>query len=636
MSHSPKERGMNKFWQFLAMTLHYRRLLALALAAALIDAACKVGGFAALPLVIGHFLTNAEGQTLGQMLSTRVDQMVEEHGANLLTELGGALVRYVPEGRWEGLATILALIFVLALIGSAARFSHEYLTFTVSLRTVARIRRAVFTRLVHLPMHVATRQSTAEQVSRVVRDSAALARGFSAMTGKTVSGVLGGLGLLLLALYKDWKLTMMFLVVVPVIAVAIRKFGKRIRKASRKALAQYGFMLGSLTESLQGLRVVKVHHAEGYERRNFNALNRRMLERQLRARVARSISGPVIETLSLTGMMVVILVAAWAVFEGGERDTTTMAAVLVTLVGAAASFRQLSGLNNNLQEAAAAAHNIDEVLNLPVESAPRSAEERRLPALGRHRRSVAFDSVTFTYPGAHAPALRDVSFTVVHGTICAVVGANGSGKTTLLGLVPRLYDPQAGRVLVDGIDIATVKLRSLRSQIAMVTQETVLFDVTIAENILYGARHVTEQQMIDAARRAHAHEFIMRLPKGYNSQVGERGQRLSGGQRQRLAIARAILRDPSILILDEATSQIDADSESQINEALAQFTAGRTTFVIAHRLSTVIHADMIVVMVDGAVGAIGTHGDLLRTCEAYQILCRTQLHGLAPERAALA
>ena len=623
---------MGKFWQFLAMTLHYKRWIALAFVAALIDAACKIGGFAALPWVIKHFLEGGE-QTLREMIALRAERLAAELGPNRLTDAAQVVLPYIPDTRWGGLATILGFIFVLALIGSTARFLHEYLTFTVSLRTVARIRRAVFTRLVHLPMHVATRQNTAEQVSRIVRDSGALARGFSALTGRTVSGVLGGLGLLLLAVYTDWELTLMFLVVVPVIVVAIRKFGKRIRKASKKALAQYGYMLGSLTESLQGLRVVKVHHAEGYERRHFNALNRRMLERQLRARVARSISGPVVETLALTGMMGVILMAAWAVFEGGERDTATLAAVLVWLVGAAGSFRQLSGLHNSLQEAAAAAENIDDVLRMPVEAQARSQAERRLPVLPRHRRSVVFEDVTFTYPQSASPALRNVTFTVPHANVCAIVGANGSGKTTLLGLIPRLYDPDSGRLLIDGIDISAVRLRSLRSQIAMVTQDTVLFDTSIAENIRYGARHFTREQMIDAAKRAHAHEFIERLPKGYDSQIGERGQRLSGGQRQRIAIARAILRNPAILILDEATSQIDAESEWQIHRALAEFTAGRTTFVIAHRLSTVIHADTIVVMSQGAVAAIGTHQELLQTSSVYQLLCRTQLHGLEPTRA---
>ena len=209
--------------------------------------------------------------------------------------------------------------------------------------------------------------------------------------------------------------------------------------------------------------------------------------------------------------------------------------------------------------------------------------------------------------------------------MCAIVGGNGSGKSTLLGLIPRLYDPTDGRVTVDGVDLADCTLRSIRRQMAMVTQSTVLFDGTIADNISYGSRHVSRQQLTDAANLARAHEFIDELPDSYDTDIGEWGERLSGGQRQRLAIARAILRDPAILLLDEATSQIDADSESRINEALAQFTANRTTFVVAHRLSTVIHADMIVVLEAGRISATGKHNDLLARSPVYQLLCRTQL-----------
>jgi ABC-type multidrug transport system fused ATPase/permease subunit len=437
------------------------------------------------------------------------------------------------------------------------------------------------------------------------------------------------LGLFFLALYQDWKLTLLFLTVVPAIAIVIRKFGKRIRRASKKALRQYGVMLGGLTESLQGLRVVKVHHAEGYERRRFNQMNRRMLDRQLQARVAKALSAPVIETLSLVGMMAVILAASWFLFDhakkGQEINPTTLITVLVTLTGAAASFRQISGLNVKLQSAAAAAENIDQVLNMQVEAAPHSRRERKLPAHKRHSQMVTYENVTFSYPGSQTPAVRDIELHIPHGSVCAIVGANGSGKTTLLGLLPRLYEPDSGSIRIDGIDIRQVKLRSLRSQMAVVTQETVLFDATVGENIIYGARHVTGEQMIDASKRAHAHSFIEQLPRGYDTPVGERGQRLSGGQRQRIAIARAILRDPSILILDEATSQIDADSEAQISAALKEFTTGRTTFVIAHRLSTVVGADMIAVMDAGRIVALGRHQELLKTCEIYKTLCRTQL-----------
>ena len=298
---------------------------------------------------------------------------------------------------------------------------------------------------------------------------------------------------------------------------------------------------------------------------------------------------------------------------------------MAALALAGAAFRPLANLNNDLQASAAAANRLDELLHVDVESAARSGQQRRLRRLPRHGQSVVFDNVTFSYPGAERPAIADIVLTVEQGRTCAVVGGNGSGKTTLVGLLPRLYEPEHGRVLIDDVDIAECSLRSVRRQIAVVTQETILFDGTIADNLTYGSRHASHERMMEAARRAHADEFIDELPDGYDTQIGEWGQRLSGGQRQRIAIARAILRDPAILILDEATSQIDADSEAKISAALAEFMTGRTTFVIAHRLSTVVNADLIVVLDAGRIVATGKHDDLLAGCQTYQLLCRTQL-----------
>jgi ABC-type multidrug transport system fused ATPase/permease subunit len=287
-----------------------------------------------------------------------------------------------------------------------------------------------------------------------------------------------------------------------------------------------------------------------------------------------------------------------------------------------------------MQSSAAAANQLREVLN----TAQETAEDAGKPALPRHRVDVEFQAVSFTYPAAEVPAVRDVSLKIPHGSRIAFVGPNGCGKTTLLSLLPRLFEPDpargdspAGRILIDGTDIATVTRRSIREQIGVVTQDVVLFKGSITTNIRYAAPGASDVQVRDAARKARAEEFIAAKPGAYDAPIGEGGSGLSGGQKQRIAIARAILRDPAILILDEATSMIDADSEAKINDALDEFSKGRTCLVVAHRLSTVLRADLIVVMNAGRIEATGTHAQLLATSPTYQLIARTQLLGEATD-----
>jgi subfamily B ATP-binding cassette protein MsbA len=430
------------------------------------------------------------------------------------------------------------------------------------------------------------------------------------------------------ALLFNWQLTGIFLIGVPIIGIVLHRFGRTIRRATKRALGQMGKMLAALQEALQALAVVKVHQAEGYERRRFNRINRAVYKQEMKARVARAMSSPVVESIAMIGFMTVALVAAYFAFELGKAKPKDIVFVLGMLGAAGAAFRPLANLNSDLQTSAAAAERLHDALCMEVEpNTRRHPALHTARALPRHCNSVVFENVSFRFPEAARDALQNVNLTVPHGSVCAVVGSNGAGKSTLLNLVPRLYTPAKGRVLIDGVDIADCSLRSLRRQMAMVTQQTVLFEGTIADNITYGSRTASMDRIIAAARQAHAHEFITELPEGYDSPLGEWGSRLSGGQRQRIAIARAILRDPAILILDEATSQIDSDSEAKIAAALAEFEHGRTTFVIAHRLSTVVGADMIVVMEDGRIAAVGKHEQLLDESPAYRVLCQTQLAG---------
>jgi ABC-type multidrug transport system fused ATPase/permease subunit len=305
---------------------------------------------------------------------------------------------------------------------------------------------------------------------------------------------------------------------------------------------------------------------------------------------------------------------------GNRIEAPEFFALLVLLGAAAESVRKASGVWNRIQEANAAAERVFGVMDAPI--------ERETPdsvCLGRVEDKIEFQDVCFTYPGERAQVLKGVNLAVQAGHNVAIVGPNGCGKTTLANLIPRLYDPDSGRITIDGKDIREASLVSLRSQIAMVTQNIVTFNDTIRANIAYGKVDASTREIEEAAKRAYAHEFISALPQGYDTVVGEQGVGLSGGQLQRIVIARAILKDPAILIFDEATSQVDADSESKIHNAIEEVMQNRTTFVIAHRFSTVISADVIVVMNDGRIVAQGQHDELIQTCRLYQSLYETQL-----------
>ena len=383
-------------------------------------------------------------------------------------------------------------------------------------------------------------------------------------------------------------------------------------------------------ESLQGLRAVKTATAESDMILRFNQANQLVVREELRARTARSLAGPLTETIAI---LAVIALCALVVREIIRGSMTCDAFVLSlgALAVAGGSVRPMTGLIADMQAASAPAQRLKEIMDLATE--PRRA--RGQSTLLRHQHTIRFDAVTFTYPGALEPTLQDVSLEIRHGEHVAIVGPNGCGKTTLLSILPRLLEPQSGRVLVDGCDISRVSLKSLRRQIGVVTQESMLIRGTIRENIAlgwgsvrWGSEHAggnTLDAIRAAAVRAHAHEFIEALSDGYETQVSEQGASLSGGQRQRIAIARAVLRDPSILILDEATSQIDAESEVQINGAIEEFGRLRTVIVVAHRLSTMLAADRIVVMNEGRVIDSGTHAQLLERCDVYGRLARAQI-----------
>jgi ABC-type multidrug transport system fused ATPase/permease subunit len=553
-----------------------------------------------------------------------VDQALAHNQTDHWLTIPAEVIAKLPTDPFQGVLLIIGLIAFLTVFGGIANFMHQFISQTLATMTIARIRGDVFRHVVHMPLTRVIQRGPSEFIARMIRDAAELQRGLIALVSKSVTHVLKGLAAFIAALIIHWPLTLAATVAAPVMVIVLRKLGKRIRRGTRGALEAQEGLLRVATETLHGLRAVKANTGERQVGNWFHRINKNVVSAELRVRTARALTAPLAETLAVFVIGGLAIAAAKLIIEGNLPIEKFILA-LGALALAGASFRPLAGLVNEMQAAAAPAERLADILAEQRE-APRAMKMPKLPV---HRKSIELDAVTMIYPGADRPALENVSLTIEHGQRVAIVGPNGSGKTTLVSLIPRLLQPKAGRVLIDGVDINSVNLRSLRRQIGVVTQETVLFRGTIAANIAFGAGSASREQIVDAARRAHAEEFILQIPGGYEADIAEQGASLSGGQRQRLAIARAILRTPTILILDEATSQIDAESESLINKALAEFCQGRTSLLIAHRLSTVLNADRIIVMDSGRIIDDGKHEQLLRSCDLYQRLTQTQLIGSA-------
>jgi ABC-type multidrug transport system fused ATPase/permease subunit len=544
----------------------------------------------------------------------------------------------LPARPVPAIATVFGFMFALALVGNFVRFYQEYFSDKAAILAVNDIRRKLYDHVLHIPVAFFGLKGTSDVTSRLVQDAQGLQDGFKTVLGQTIQEPIKAAFAFGLALWFDWKLTMAIVLFGPIMFAIIKKFGKKMRRASRKALQSSSSMLGQLDASLAGVRVIKAAGAERHERRRYTRIMDGLVAEQLKMSRIDAMSAPILEMLTLIVVGAMVLYAAYLVRVEQTLAATTFFGLMACLMALGDSLRKFSKVNNALQKSNAAAARIFETLDVPVER-PRELGKRegsgfRVQGLGLRKlppiaRSVRFENVSFSYPNAPTPSLTNVTLDVPRGQSVAVVGRNGSGKTTLLSLLPRFYVPDAGRVLIDGVDLATVTLKSLRNQIGIVTQEPILFPGTIAQNIAYGLPRATRDEIEAAARQAFAHDFICEKPLGYDTMLEGVGSQLSGGQRQRLCIARAILRQTPILILDEATSQVDAESEHLIQQAIEKLMHERTTFVIAHRFSTILSADTIVVLEKGQIVGQGKHEDLLKTCETYKSLYKRQLPGEA-------
>lgn len=527
----------------------------------------------------------------------------------------------------------LLLILPLVLLGVTvlkASFSYgqSYLMGYVGQWLIADVRQQLFIQIIRLPIRFHDANSSGRLMARVISDVNEMANAIPSVLKDMFQQGLTFLALISVAFYQNWKLATVVLVVLPLSAYVLLRVGKRIRTLSNRGQESIGSMASVLKEAFSGIKIVKAYGQEEKEFERFSLMNKAIRRVKVKSAQASAFSSPMLEIIGVCGVSFIIWYGGGLVI-AGEMKSGEFFSFLTALFMAYGPVRKMSGANAAIQRALAGGQRVFSVLDLESELS-KDEGKKSLPTI---QRQLEFSNVSFTYEGAEEPSLTAINLTVRVGEVVALVGASGSGKTTLVSLVPRFYRPSDGKVMIDGVDIRLVDRSSLRRQIGIVSQETVLFDDLIRNNIAYGRTDATEEQIIEAARAAYAWEFIERLPQGLDTFVGENGLRLSGGQRQRLAIARAILRDPPILILDEATSALDSESEQLVQQALANLMKARTTLVIAHRLSTVQHADRLVVMRRGRIEEIGTHDELLRKGGLYTRLYQTQfqLTGLGLE-----
>jgi ATP-binding cassette, subfamily B, bacterial MsbA len=598
---------MRQYIRLLKQLAPYKMLLVAALFATLMFAALDTFSF----VMVFPFL-----QALFEGGSVQLDGAGERIEALLENTIGRLLVPGAdPMQAITALCIAIAIVF---LFKNIFDYLRQYLVVRLEQSVTRDLRNIVYGHLLELDLRFYNRTRAGQIINRLTSDTDLLRTMVTKNISTFVTSVLQVVISIWVLLEISWELTLLALVVMPMTFAIWRRLLAPLRRGDRRVLEQSGEVTSHLQETVSGVRQVKAAAAERFESQRFRNLTETYFGNVVRTERIRALASPLSETMGAVGTVLLLWFGGRMVVEGQLTAGAFIAFIAISLK-LYQPVKWLTKFPSMVQPGLSAADRIFEFLDTPIEMVD-SPGARQFESVSD---AIRFENVSFSYT-ADAPVLADVSLTARRGTVTALVGPSGAGKTTLVDLVARFYDPTGGRITIDGIDIREYSVKSLRRRMGVVTQETVLFHDTVRANIAYALPDATQDAVERAARAANAHDFIMQMPDGYDTVLGERGTRLSGGQRQRIAIARAILRDPPILIFDEATSALDSESERLVQEAIEHLLEGRTVFVIAHRLSTILNADQIVTMDGGRVVQRGTHDELLAEGGLYRKLYRLQ------------
>lgn len=527
------------------------------------------------------------------MLTASLAYLVKPALDEIFFQKNSQMLIYIP--------LLVALVY---LVKGLCDFGQYYLMSYIGQSVIRDLRAQMFEKLEEMSVGFFVRHSTGELLSRMNNDVSMVQGAItSAITG-LVRDALTVVALVCVVFYRDFKLALIALAVFPLAIYPLLAFGKKLKRYSRRMLVSLEEITERLNETITGIRIVKAFAMEDYERAKFDQVNQTLFNAFMQRFKVRALSNPVMETLGGMGVCAIVFYGGYQVING-QSTQGTFFSFMAALLMLYEPIKRINEVNITIQEGISAGERIFALLDSPTDVMDRPGAI----ILENVRHEILFDKVTFAYETE--PVLKDITIRIRAGEAIAVVGESGVGKSTLLDLLPRFYDVTSGRILIDGTDLRDMTQRSLRENIGIVTQQTILFDDTIRNNIAYGRPDLPLQKVMEAAKAANAHDFVISLPYGYDTMIGENGIKLSGGERQRIAIARALLKNPPVLILDEATSSLDSDSEKAVQSALEVLMRGRTTLVVAHRLSTIRNVDRINVLVNGRIAEEGSHDELL-------------------------